>query len=92
MLSCLTVKAWGSSMYMTCRICLPQEVAQQRALRFTFLSGDVHLGAFGRLTTAGMPKPLREDHRFMAQVRGVAAGDLPDRLQYCWYGWGACPG
>ena len=53
--------------------CCMQTLALDRNVRVTFLGGDVHAGAVGRLYTQPKLQRLRYDHRMMVQV-GPAGG------------------
>jgi phosphodiesterase/alkaline phosphatase D-like protein len=65
-------------------ILLMQDLARERQVRVTFISGDVHLQAVGRLYS--YPKQqgedFREDFRFMANITSSAMGNEapPDKL------------
>lgn len=45
-----------------------QTLALDKNVRVTFLGGDVHAGAVGRLYTQPKLQKLRYDHRMMVQV------------------------
>ena len=45
-----------------------QTLALDKNVRVTFLGGDVHAGAVGRLYTQPKLQRLRYDHRMMVQV------------------------
>ncbi len=47
---------------------LLQDLALRRSVRVTFLSGDVHVAAAGKLMTHPRGIDLRADHRYMLQV------------------------
>jgi hypothetical protein len=47
-----------------------QEIAKARAMRFTFLSGDVHVAGLGQFESTQRDEDHKHDFRFMNQVGG----------------------
>lgn len=54
-----------------------QNIAQQRELRVSFISGDVHLAAVGRSYSNPKRRHFMGDHRFMAQIVSSAIANAP---------------
>ncbi|KAK9838336.1 hypothetical protein WJX81_005496 [Elliptochloris bilobata] len=54
-----------------------QHLARARGLRVSFISGDVHVCAVGRLYSRPKLKHLRFDHRFMTQITSSAMWNGP---------------
>ncbi|KAG1654832.1 hypothetical protein FOA52_006718 [Chlamydomonas sp. UWO 241] len=59
-------------------LAMVQEIALKRSLRFTFVSGDVHVAGFGKFLSKHEPKGgPKKDHRYMPQIISSAIGNNP---------------
>lgn len=60
----------GSGGRILCVCAAPaQEIGTGRAMRFTFLSGDVHVAGHGQFVSSVRGMDLKHDYRYMSQVR-----------------------
>ncbi|KAK9863128.1 hypothetical protein WJX84_002391 [Apatococcus fuscideae] len=80
------VDHWDASSHLHERRMLIQRLQTlclNRQLRVTFISGDVHLAAVGRLYTNPKVAHLRNDHRFMTQIVSSAVWNHPPPGTLC---------
>ncbi len=49
-----------------------QSIAQEKGVRVSILAGDAHICGIARMYTRPKMRDLRQDHRFMTQVRKLA--------------------
>ncbi|KAG1654831.1 hypothetical protein FOA52_006716 [Chlamydomonas sp. UWO 241] len=59
-------------------LAMVQEIALKRSLRFTFVSGDVHVAGYAKFSSKKAPNGgLLKDHRYMPQIISSAIGNNP---------------
>lgn len=62
---CIAEQHHGERQNLIARL---QNLAKAKSIRVSFVGGDVHCAAIGRLYTHPKVHRLRHDHRFMPQV------------------------